>query len=68
MSTAQEEKNAKRVADNLSSKLGVPVDPAFGHPDFDHPMCWYMRVWCDDDITLPLTYQGMPVVRRNTYH
>lgn len=61
-----EEKAAAQAAEDLSRELGIHVDPAFGHPEFGEPMCWYLRAWCDDETVLPGKWQEMPVKRRST--
>lgn len=62
--STQEEKKAAQAAKDLSKELDVAVDPAFGHPDFGTPMCWFLRAWCDESVILPSKWEDMPVVRR----
>lgn len=64
--SAQEEKSAHQAAEDLSKELDIHVDPAFGHPGFGEPMCWYLRAWCDDETILPAKWQEMIVKRRST--
>ena len=59
-----ETKYVVNIAKKLSKKIGRPVSPTFGHPDYGKKACWYFRVWCkSEDFINSNKYEGYPIIK-----